>query len=333
MTVFPKPAILPETSGPPAGGRLALLDLARGLAVAAMAVYHFSWDLSWFSFVDWQVAEAPGWRTFAISIAASFLFLAGISLDLAHHRQIRWQPFWKREILVIAAAICVSLGTYFAFPESFVRFGILHCIAASSLIALPFTRLPLVCSAAAGAVFLSLPHIISTQIFDGDVWLWTGLGSPASASVDYVPLAPWTGAMLLGVTTSQLSRHLRLTERLSNLKFNGKAGTGLRWMGRRSLPIYLLHQPLLFGLVWSVSAIGPNMDRTSRGFQKNCATTCAESLSNRQLCEAACACTLNNLKIQNIWDPLLSAPQDPDLQFQMQEIYSACLIREKPAAE
>lgn len=137
--------------------RLAVIDLARGLAVVAMAVYHLSWDLSWFSLVDWPVAQGPGWRLFAGSIAGSFLFLAGVSLDLAHHNGIRWQAFWRRLAMIIAAAAAVSLATYFAFGSSFVRFGILHCIALSSLIALGFVRLPLWSVLAASAVFLTLP--------------------------------------------------------------------------------------------------------------------------------------------------------------------------------
>lgn len=313
-----------ETSGQ-ASGRLALLDLARGLAVIAMVIYHFSWDLSWFAFVDWQVADAAGWRTFAISIAASFLFLAGISLDLAHHRQIRWRSFWKREAIILAAAASVSLGTYFALPEIFVRFGILHCIAASSLIALPFTRLSMFFSAVAGVTFFALPHLVSTNVFDGDLWLWTGLGAPASASVDYVPLAPWTGATLLGITASQMIRRSGLLERLSTLRFSGRPGLLLRWMGRHSLPIYLLHQPVLFGLVWSVTVLVPGMDTTSRSFQTNCTATCTQSLNNEPLCKAACACTLTGLKTQNVWEPLLATPQDPSLQTQMSALYSTCL--------
>jgi uncharacterized membrane protein len=187
-------------------GRLAVLDLARGVAIVAMAIYHFSWDLSWFAFVGWDVGGAPGWRTFAVSIAASFLILVGVSLDLAHHKEIRWRSFWKRFALIAASAACVSIGTHFAFGDSFVRFGILHCIAVSSLIALPFTRLPLLYALVGSAIILTLPNWASSSVFDGEMWLWTGLGTPAMPSVDYVPLAPWTGATLLGVALSKAIR-------------------------------------------------------------------------------------------------------------------------------
>ena len=316
----------PSSGVPPTNaGRLAVLDLARGVAIVAMAIYHFSWDLSWFAFVDWDVGGAPGWRTFAVSIAASFLILVGVSLDLAHYEEIRWRSFWKRFALIAASAAFVSIGTYFAFGDSFVRFGILHCIAVSSLIALPFTRLPLLYALVASAIILTLPHWASSSVFDGDMWLWTGLGTPAMPSVDYVPLAPWTGATLLGVALSKAMRRSAFMPSLKQMEFGGLAGRALRWMGRHSLPIYLLHQPLLYGLVWSVTLLGPNMDRTSRSFQTNCAENCAASIGDQALCVAACRCTLDGLKAENIWEPLLSTPQDPNLQTRMNQLYSACL--------
>ncbi|MBO9425526.1 DUF1624 domain-containing protein [Labrenzia sp. R4_1] len=322
-----QPSINNPSSGVPSTheGRLAVLDLARGVAIVAMAIYHFSWDLSWFAFVDWDVGGAPGWRTFAVSIAASFLILVGVSLDLAHHNEIRWRSFWKRFALIAASAACVSIGTHFAFGDSFVRFGILHCIAVSSLIALPFTRLPLLYALVSSAIILTLPHWASSSVFDGDMWLWTGLGTPAMPSVDYVPLAPWTGATLLGVALSKAIRQSAVMEPLKKMGFGGLAGRALRWMGRHSLPIYLLHQPLLYGLVWSVTLLGPNMDRTSRSFQTNCAQSCTKNIGNEALCVAACRCTLDGLKLENIWEPLLSSPQDPDLQTRMNQLYSACL--------
>lgn len=315
----PSPAVMPPAS------RIAALDFARGLAIIAMALYHFSWDLSWFALVDWRVADAFGWRGFAVSIAASFLVLAGVSLDLAHGNGIKWRPFWKRESVIVLAAASVSIGTYFAFPDSFVRFGILHCIAASSLIALPFTRLPAQVSLAAGLLVLSLPHWAASSAFDGDLWLWTGLGTPAAASVDYVPLAPWTGATLLGVAISKIFSRSGLTARLTRLRLAGPAGLSLRWLGRHSLPVYLLHQPLLYGLVWAISLASPQTDRTSRSFEMNCTAACTPAMNDQVLCAAACACTLNSLKTEALWEPLLSNPDNPELQSEMNGLYGQCL--------
>lgn len=306
--------------------RLAALDLARGLAVIAMAIYHFSWDLSWFSLVDWPVAQGFGWRSFAAMIAGSFLFLAGVSLDLAHHEGIRWRAFWRRLAVIVAAAAAVSLVTYFTFANNFVRFGILHCIAAASVIALPFIRLP-VWAALAGALLLfTLPTWASSPVLDGQLWLWTGLGTPTFGSVDYVPIAPWAGVTLAGLALSKTFRRFRIWQAMSGVSFSGSAGRLTRWLGRHSLPVYLLHQPVLYGLVWAAAAAGPQVDRAANAFVGNCARACQESQGTEQICEAVCSCTLMKLQADDTWSLLLNDPEDPGLRAQMNSRYQQCLI-------
>ncbi|WFE91481.1 heparan-alpha-glucosaminide N-acetyltransferase [Roseibium porphyridii] len=305
--------------------RLAVLDLARGLAVVAMAIYHFSWDLSWFAFVDWPVSQGTGWRIFAASIAGSFLFLAGVSLDLAHNDRIRWQAFGRRLAMIVVAAAAVSLVTYFTFGDSFVRFGILHSIALASLIALPFTRAPLILGAGASIVFLTLPLWAKSPTFDGSLWLWTGLGTAGYPSVDYVPMAPWTGITLAGLAVSRTFRALKLWTRLSEFRLNSSSAGIIRLMGRHSLAIYLLHQPVLYGLVWSAAAIGPDMDRSGKAFVRNCSLACEDSLGTPGICRSACSCTLEQMKSDNIWDALQEDPQNQSLRSRMNTSYAQCL--------
>jgi len=300
--------------------RLAVIDLARGLAVVAMAVYHFSWDLSWFSLVDWPVAQGSGWRVFAGSIAGSFLFLAGVSLDLAHHNGIRWRAFWRRFVLIAAAAAAVSLVTYFTFGNSYVRFGILHCIAAASLLALPFTRLPFWITAATASLILTLPLWGTSPLFDGQPWLWTGIGMPDFGSVDYVPLAPWAGVTLCGLLFSRAARLRGLWERLSRFRFDGPAGAATRLAGRHSLLIYLLHQPALYGLVWATVTLAPEF-----AFNRSCTVSCRASLGQAALCESTCACTLSHLKSDGIWQALRQDPADAVLRGRMSSRYRQCL--------
>ena len=67
---------------------------------------------------------------------------------------MRWPAFWRRFALIVAAAALVTAGTYVAFPTSYVFFGILHCIAVASLIAVPFLFAPWPVALAGGAFFL-----------------------------------------------------------------------------------------------------------------------------------------------------------------------------------
>ena len=304
--------------------RIPAIDALRGVAILAMIAYHLSWDLSWFGFVGWPVSEGPGWRVFSGAIAGSFLFLAGASLVLAHRDGIRWQAFWKREAVIVAAALAVSVATYFAFSNIFVRFGILHSIAVGSLIALPFVRLPFVFAYAAAIVFFTLPRWASSPVFDGDLFSWTGLGMPTSGSVDYVPLAPWTAAVLLGVAVFRTPGMPAILEALRPVRLSSWPGRLIRFCGRRSLTIYLLHQPILYGLVWSLAAIGLAPDRNALAFQENCVNSCVLARGTEAQCTDICACTLRTLKEDGLWEPLLTNPDDPDLLQDMNNHYSAC---------
>src|SRR5215203_855249 len=138
-------------------GRIEAVDAARGAALLAMAVYHFSWDLSFFQLIDTPVGTDPAWMWFARCIAGSFLFLVGVSLVLGHGSGVRWRPFLKRLAIVAAAAAAITIATYFAFPQSYIFFGILHCVALSSVLALPFLRPPWWMVLAAAALLLAAP--------------------------------------------------------------------------------------------------------------------------------------------------------------------------------
>ena len=101
-----------------------------------MVVYHTAWDLSFLGLIDTNVIGSPGWSLFARSIAASFLTLVGVGLVLAHGGGMRWRPFFRRLGTIAGAALAITLATRVVFPETYVTFGILHCIAAASVLAL-----------------------------------------------------------------------------------------------------------------------------------------------------------------------------------------------------
>ena len=116
--------------------RIVWVDVARGMALVAMAIYHFAWDLQHFGYVTPPTIDVGGWKLFARADASSFLFLVGLSLVLANTPKIRWPGFWKRLAMILAGAAAITLVTYIVTPGDFIFFGILHSIAAASLIGL-----------------------------------------------------------------------------------------------------------------------------------------------------------------------------------------------------
>ena len=169
-----------------------------------MIVYHFAWDLSAYQLIAVDVTGDLGWRIFARTIAGTFLALVGINLVLAARNGFRPGPYFRRLAIILAAALLVTLGTWWLDPATFVFFGILHLIVVASVLALPFLRAPLWLILAAAVVFLAGPHFLTSPFFDAPAWYWLGLSPNPPPTVDYVPVFPWFGVVLLGVAAGRL---------------------------------------------------------------------------------------------------------------------------------
>ncbi len=232
------------------GERLALIDVARTVALLGMAVFHFAFDLELFGWLEPGTTVTGGWAVFARVVAGSFLFLSGVSLVLAHGAAIRWPGVWRRLGKLVAAAALVSAGTYVAFPQAFVFFGILHSIALCSLIGLAVIRLPGVVLLALAVAVVVVDRTVALEALNSRWLAWTGLNAVNPWAVDFVPIFPWLGAVLAGMGVGKLAGAAGLWDWARAVQ----AGPSLRrlaWPGRHSLMIYLVHQPVLIGLVWA----------------------------------------------------------------------------------
>lgn len=226
--------------------RLIGVDLARSAALAAMVAYHFTYDLDLFGFIP-PGTSTTGWFWWHARLTAgSFIFLAGLSLWLAHGQGIRWVAFRRRFLVILAAALAVTAATHFALPGLTVFYGILHSIAVSSLLALMALRLPALVTMGLAALVFWLPGAWSDPAFNGHL-IWTGLGTVQPATADFLPLFPWLAPMLAGVATGRILQRFALWRWLDwpETPFLRR----MAWPGQHSLAIYLIHQPVLIGLV------------------------------------------------------------------------------------
>lgn len=230
----------------PRASRALWIDVARGGAILAMIVYHASFDMMFFGFVDWPVSHHPLWRAFAAAIASTFLFVVGVSLVYAHGEGIRWRAFLRRFAIIAGCAALVTVGTVIMVPAP-IYFGILHAIAAFSVLALPFLRAPVWLTVAAAALVLVVPHLVGGPAFDA-AWAYPlGLSPTRPFTFDYEPVFPWFAVTLLGVAAGRLIP--RPAPAASGYRQEGRALAFLAAAGRNSLVIYIVHQPLLFGIM------------------------------------------------------------------------------------
>lgn len=218
------------------------LDALRGVAIVAMVVYHFCFDLRYFGVARWDFEHDIRWLAARTLILSSFLLIAGISAALAR-RDPAADARWPRHVAVIGgAALLVTAASAMMFPRSFIWFGVLHAIALSLLLARPLIDRPRA-AVAAGVIVIAAGVMLSSQHFDNRMLGWLGFMTGKPITEDYVPLFPWSGVLFLGIAAG----HALVASNFAMLAPLARMPRALRLLGRHSLAVYLVHQPLLLG--------------------------------------------------------------------------------------
>lgn len=327
---------LDSPAAAPPAARLPFLDVARGIAVAAMVIYHFCWDLRYFGYIAADVEESLGWRLFARSIATAFLFIVGVSLILSARNGIRPARFFRRLGVIVVASAAITVVTWFIFRDTFIFFGILHHIAVASVLGLLFLRAPI--AVVVGAVFICFlaPPLLAGPAFDHPAIVWLGLSSVYPRTNDFVPIFPWFGVVLAGIASARLwmlfaprisiPALLRRREPISPPRSAvARAGGAIIWAGRHSLIIYLLHQPILFGLVYLAATISPP---DYLGFEAqyldSCRTFCVESDVDTEICRRTCECAADRAQQVGLWADMMRQALTDEEQLSYFEIVEAC---------
>jgi len=239
------------TSSVPARQRFDRLDALRAVAIVWMAIFHFCFDLNHFGFTSQNFYADPFWTAQRSCIVSLFLFCAGFGQAVAIEQHQPWRRFWRRWAQVAGCALLVTLGSVWMFPRSFISFGVLHCIA----VALVVMRL----SGGAGRwlwllglVAIALPQFAQHPFFDPRLTNWVGLVTHKPITEDYVPLLPWLGVMWWGLAAGQWVLAQRRTWVTGALP---APLAPLATLGRWSLSFYMLHQPVLIGLLTALVAL------------------------------------------------------------------------------
>ena len=240
--------------------RLWEIDTVRGIAVVMMFCYHLIYDLAYFGAYSGNMLSTP-WQTFARSIGTTFIAVMGISLTLRHARlEPKLRPrqlfakYLARGLILMAWGMVITLVTYFVIGQGFVVFGILHLLGLSTILAYPFLRSRWA-ALIGGLLVVVMGRYVSGLLSLSPWMLWLGVQQIGRRMVDYYPLAPWFGVALLGVFVGlSLYPGGRRGFPVPDLS-QSMPVRGLSSLGRHSLLIYLVHQPILFGIL-IVTGIG-----------------------------------------------------------------------------
>lgn len=238
--------------------RLWEVDVARGFALGLMLLYNWTFALR---FMDiWTITPPDNWFywwLFPRFIGFLFVFIVGVSLTLSvnrlreHHPDEWWslalRKYPGRGLRIFALGLAITAATYALYPERFVYFGVLHLIGFSIALSVPvLTRRWWALGLGLVAIGVS-PWVTDIAV---DSRLLGALGFSAGApTLDYFPVIPWTGVVLLGLWTGHTlypggTRRFQLAD-LGTYRWGSVPLRGLKFVGQHTLVIYLAHQPAL----------------------------------------------------------------------------------------
>lgn len=239
--------------------RLPLVDALRGFAVAQMIVYHFIYDLSYFGWLQLAMNRNQPWVGWRTMIVTQFLLLVGVSLVLRATRYAAKdgdagrREFWLRWAQVAGAAALVSAGSWWLFGPRYIWFGILHFIAVGLIIGR--TALPLgAWNILLGAVVIVVGKSFVDPWFNPTPLNIFGFASGKPRTEDYVPIFPWLGVVLIGIGLATLWRRRNFALWPALARVNAAPPRLFVWLGTWALTVYLVHQPILMGLLWLLKA-------------------------------------------------------------------------------
>ena len=232
--------------------RIGSIDAARGLAILGVVIFHFVWDLEFAGFIS-GVAFLPIWLAFGKSLAGSFMILVGVSLVLAHQNGFRLHAFLKRLFVIVLAAAIISIVTWLIFTDSFIYFGILHSIAVASVVGLAFLKLPAFITFMIGVFIFIAPIYYTSAVFDTRWLAWIGFSSIPPRSNDFVPIFPWLGLTLIGMSLTIMAKKRSWETQFFRASKPTSVTISLQWLGQKSLAIYLIHQPVMLAFILPIS--------------------------------------------------------------------------------
>jgi uncharacterized membrane protein len=204
-----------------------------------MISYHFLYDFAFFGRMSWEAFYSPGLNALQLFTCCSFILLAGISSRFSHSNL-------RRGAVTLLCGFLVMAGAYLVGAP--ILFGILQLLGVSMLIyglvGKYFERLPALAAAAVCIALFFVSRFWTQHTLVSARWLFPlGFLYRGFYSADYFPLLPWLFLFLLGtVAGGTLKKHASLPWLQTGVP------AFLSWPGRHSLIIYMLHQPILYGL-------------------------------------------------------------------------------------
>lgn len=237
--------------------RYAALDCLRGCVLISMILYHATWDLVYLFGVQWSWFGTGFARIWQQSICWTFILLSGFCWHFGKKK-------WKRGLIVFVGGAVITIVTKLFMPTGIIIFGVLTFLGSSMLLMILLDkilrRIPPITGAISSFVLFVVTRNVNMGYLGFEHWNWValpqalytndlttyfGFMKPGFFSADYFAMFPW---LFLFVTGYYLHTIFQKYQRLDI--FIKPHCNWLEWLGRHSLIIYMLHQPIVYGTLY-----------------------------------------------------------------------------------
>lgn len=243
--------------------RYHLIDSFRGLALINMVLFHLLYDMRMIYQIPLPLYQEQLAYIWQQSICWTFIIIGGISWNFSKNH-------WKRGLTVFGCGLIISMVTLLVIPEEAVKFGILSFMGLAVVLMIFLDKWMKCWNPYLGAFLSFLLFLLSHQIAHGyigiggipfirvpgllyanEVTTLLGLPEPGFVSSDYFPLFPWMFLFLTGYFLWKCMEKCWKAKQI--LKINIP---GISFLGRRTILFYMLHQPMLMGILGMLDHFG-----------------------------------------------------------------------------
>lgn len=230
--------------------RLQKLDILRWIAILLMVLFHLNYSLvNLFNIDLLNISEYFWFIIWKISVIL-FIFISWISFFLAEKKYLNKiiLKYIKVSFILWVIAWWISLSTLLFFSEQYIRFWIIHFFSVSFLLILFFRKLKYynlifwIIIIVYGFYFIP---IINSEYY---YFLWFTYSWFKSA--DFYPLLPFFWIMLLWYTFWLFLSDRGLLDIFKTKSTNNIVSNIFEYMWKKSLLIYLLHQPIIILMLY-----------------------------------------------------------------------------------
>ncbi len=258
--------VMPSVSQDPPSERYWEIDAIRGIAILGMLFYHLLACLVVFHIVVEDPRFLSNYNSYMFG-SGIFILLAGIAMILRHERmrgkttREYYSALVIKALFLLAIGFCITIGSWigasiFLGSEAFIKFGFLHMLGVSMLLAIPLLRYGK-WNIIIGVIIIAIGAFICPYINDPSCLYPLGIHAEDFMiyTQDYFPLFPWFGVLLFGVGLGNVFYPHGI--RFFALRGPGMIGVVLAKLGNGAVTlfIYLVHVPVFFVILWIISSL------------------------------------------------------------------------------